>query len=612
MTLALTGRWRVLLAFVMVASLCAVCWAQQVPATPSVDELITESDVRTPLEYLAGDDFRGRQAGSEEMKRAAEYVAAQFKEAGLQPAGLDGTFFQTFPHGRRTPDAAHTHLTFSLPGGEGAKKLPVKLDREFVAFRFSNVGKVRGDVVFVGYGITAPEHKYDDYAGLDVKGKIVLMMRYEPGDKDPESVFDGLVHTQHATFAAKVANAETHGAAGVIMFSGPSGHKDQRSELWARQASAGRQSYDVPVLQITRPVAERILSACGKNIAEIQKAIDCAVTPQSFALDAVRADAEVGFKTDPVTMRNVLALLPGSDKTLADEVVIVGAHLDHLGVGRPKADQDIVYNGADDNASGVAAVLAVARATARLPERPRRSILFMTFDAEEIGLVGSRYYVNHPVRPLGKVAAMLNLDMIGRVRNDSLSCLGVGSARELKGVVEAAGEGLGLKLRYSESPFTPSDSMSFAMKRVPTIFFNSGLHSDYHRVTDEASKINYDGLVKASRLVARTALALANAKTPPKYVQVGWGRPRGPVMGVAVVADDAGQLVVQRVSPGSGASVAGIHVDDVLRTVDGKAVASVKELSELIRSHKAGDTVTVELVRGDKAMAMTVRLGARG
>lgn len=614
MTLALTGRRRVLPTLVMVASLCAVCWAQQSPATPSVDEQITESDVRMPLEYLAGNDFRGRQAGSKEMKRAAEYVAARFKEAGLQPAGSDGTFFQTFPHGRRKPDASRTHLTFSLSGEGTTNDRLVELDREFVAFPFSSIGKASGDVIFVGYGITAPEHEYDDYAGVDVKGKIVLMMRYEPGDKDPESVFDGLTHTRHATFAAKVANAEAHGAAGVIMFSGPSGHEDQRNELWARQASAGRHSYRVPVLQITQPVAERILGVCGKNSVDIQKAIDRAAKPRSFALDGVRADAEVGFTTDPATMRNVLALLPGSDEALADEVVIVGAHLDHLGTGKPRGDtpgQDIIYNGADDNASGVAAVLAVARAMARLPERPRRSVLFMTFDAEEIGLVGSRYYVNHPERPLGKVAAMLNIDMVGRVRGDSLSCFGVGSAKELKGVVEAAGAGLDLTLRYGESPFMPSDSMSFALKQVPTIFFNSGLHTDYHRVTDEASKINYDGLVKAARLVARTALVLANAETPPTYIQVEWSPRRGPMMGIAVAADDAGRLVVRRVATGSGAATAGIHIDDVLRAVDGKAVAAADELSALIRRHKVGDTVTVELVRSDNPLTLTVRLGAR-
>ena len=606
-------HWVWLAAWVLAAGLCSVR-AQETAEQP-FDALITEAVVRAPLEHLASDAFNGRLAGSEDMARAAAYVAGQFKEMGLEPAGADGGFLQTFSQGRRDVDREKTSLALVPPGGE---RRSLRLDKTFVPFRFSAAGALDADVVFAGYGITAPENGYDDYAGLDVKGKVALIMRYEPGDKDAESPFNGLEHTQHATFEAKVANAEKHGAAGVLLFTGPHYHADQRDELYGYSAAARRESVDIPVLQIVTPEAEALLAVCGRKLADVQARIDEKNAPQSFAMAGVRAKAAVAFRRTETEMRNVVAVLPGADEKLADEAVVVGAHLDHIGA-RPsdpdKPDRDVIFNGADDNASGVAALLAIARAMTQGRAAPRRTIVFVAFDGEEVGLFGSRHYVAHPVRPLGKTAAMVNLDMVGRLRGDGLAVMGVGSGAGLKAVVDRAVAGLGLKVRYGQSAMAPADSMSFAMKRVPALFFHTGLHQDYHRVTDEASKINYVGLARVARAAARTVLAIADADEAPTYtataMQPTRPRPGGPMLGVSAVPDDEGRLTVRQVVPGSGAEKAGILPGDVFVTVDGRTTVSLRDLVEIIGRRKVGERVKVVLRRGERDETVEVTLGAR-
>jgi len=600
-------------AWTLTIGLCPL-GAQETPEQ-TFDALITEAMVRAPLEHLAADAFNGRLAGTDDMARAAAYVAGQFKEMSLQPAGADGGFLQAFSQGRRDVDRDKTSLALTLPGSEPCS---LRLDKTFVPFRFSAQGALDAEVVFVGYGITAPEHGYDDYAGLDVKGKVVLIMRYEPSEKDAESPFKGLEHTQHATFEAKAANAEKHGAAGVLLFTGPHYHEDQRDELYGYHAAARRESVDVPVLQLVRPEAEKLFTVCGKELAKVQAGIDEKNSPQSWAMAGVRAKATVVFRRTQTRMRNVVAVLPGADEVLSRQVVVVGAHLDHIGARSAdpdKPDQDVVFNGADDNASGVAAVLAMARAMTQGGVKPRRTIVFVAFDGEEIGLFGSRHYVAHPVRPLEKTAAMVNLDMVGRLRSDTLMVLGVGSGAGLKDTVDRAVAGLGLKVLYGQSAMAPADSMSFAMRRVPALFFHTGLHLDYHRVSDEASKINYPGLARVARAAARTVLAIADADEAPKYTATAMQQrargARGPMLGVSALPGDAGGLAVRQVVPGSGAEKAGVRPGDVLVTVDGKAVVSVPDLAEMIAGHKVGDKVKVVLRRDGAEQTLEVTLGAR-
>ena len=615
MTVAAASLWATLV-LTVAAQEPATVPPPAAPATAAApDSLITEQLVRPWLEHLAADDLHGRAAGSEDMIRASQYVADQFKEMGLKPAASDGGWFQEFQHGRRRVAWAGTRCQVTMAAGDQPVERRLALDQAFQPFQFSAEGGPEGEVVFAGYGITAPEHKYDDYEGLDVKGKIVLVMRYEPGEKDAKSPFDGLEQTRHATFAAKMANAEKHGAAAIVMFTGPHYHQDEGDELYGGTSAVGGDKVGIPALQITRPAATELLASCGKDAAKVQEEIDAGARPQSFAIAGSRIKAAVAFNSEPSKLRNVLAVLPGSDERLADETIIIGAHLDHIGqraADPKKPDRDTVFNGADDNASGVAGLLAVAKALTASGVHPRRTVFFMTFDGEEIGLVGSQYYATHPVRPLEKTALMINLDMLGRVQARRLMVLGVGSGSGLKDVVERAGQDLPLELTLGQSATAPSDSASFEPRRVPSLFLNCGFHFDMHRESDEASRINYAGLVASARLAARVALAVADADVRPAFTS-----PRrdavadGPVMGVSVAADEQGSLVVQQVAADSGAAKAGLQPGDVIRTIDDKAVASMQALFELIRGHKIGDQVKVKLVHQGQEATVTVTLGAR-
>ena len=608
--------WTVVLAALLLAAPVRTLRGQE-PAERTFDAAITAEMVREPLEYLAGDACRGRAAGSEEMHKAARYVAERLKEMGLKPGAPDGTFLQTFEHGRRDVNRTRTALTLTGKTQGNAWQRKLVLDATFVPFRFSAQGSVDAELVFAGYGISSPEHGYDDYADLDVKGKAVLIMRYEPGEKDAQSPFGGAEHTTHATFEAKVANAEKHGAVALVMFTGDHYHEAAGNDLYAHHAAARRESVDIPVLQVTRPEAVRLFKSCGKDAAEVQREIDRTTRPASFPIDGVRVQAEVAFDRQPIRLQNVVAVLPGADEKLSEETVVVGAHLDHIGARSAdpdKPDRDTIFNGADDNASGVAALLAIARAMTRENLRPKRTIVFCAFDGEEIGLLGSRHYVNHPVRPLEKTAVMINLDMVGRLRDNALMIMGVGSGKGLSEVANAAAKGLDLKLYCSPSAMAPADSMHFAMSRVPALFFHTGLHLDYHRVTDEASKIDYGGLARVARVAARTAAAIADADAAPEYVMVGpsWRRRAdGPVMGVAVVPDDQGRLTVNRVSPGSGADKAGLRAGDLLKSIDGRSPASMQELAQLIGKHRVGDRLTIVAERDGKQRTVEVILGSR-
>lgn len=606
------------LALFAAALLCGLLVAAPLVARASqaaaFDEVITEAVVREPLEYLAGDDLNGRAAGSPGGLRAARYIAGRFKALGLSPVDEAEGFLQTFQHQRRRVDRKGSALSFTAPGGE---KIALTAGKDFVPFIFSAEGAVEAEVVFVGYGITAPEYGYDDYAGLDVSGKVVIMLRYEPGEQDAESKFKGLEHTRHATFAAKLRNAEQHGAAGGIIFSGPLYHKKDGDELFGEKASAGRTGR-IAFFQIAQSSAERLFAAVGKDLSKLQAAIDEKLQPQSLAMKGLHSQGRAAFRKDPVELRNVVGILRGSDEKLSAEVVVVGAHFDHI--GRRDKDprnpqRDLIYNGADDNASGTAGLLAVAQALSQAPERPKRTIIFCAFDGEEAGLVGSRHYGEHPPTPLSGTVAMINLDMIGRLRNGAVTVYGVGTAREFPALVTRAARGLDLKVRQGRSAMIPSDSLSFAGKRVPTLMFFTGLHGDYHRVSDEADEIDCDGLARIARAAARTVREIADAAERPKYAAVasgGFRQPKGPLMGVVVARGDGGGLVLRQVSPGSGAEKAGLKAGDILKSVDGREIASPGELSEIIRSHKVGDTIEVLLSRQGRDQTARVRLGGRG
>jgi hypothetical protein len=505
----------------------------------------------------------------------------------------------------------------SLKLTEGEVTTSFEHRKDFAPFL---VGKptVSGDggVAFVGYGIVAPEHEYDDFGELNIEGRWALMLRYEPQEHDAGSVFRGKKNTKHARLNAKIGHCAKRKAAGVIIVTGPAG-REKKAELLPREKqrrAIGK--WKIPVLVAKRHVADRILKSAGKTIAELQAAIDKDLSFQSFLLEGPRitGGTEAIITNEPT--HNVVARLPGSDERLKTEAVVVGAHSDHLGLGEfgsilRERGRGKIHPGADDNASGVSAVLEVAQRFAALEpgERPKRSVLFMTFSGEEKGLLGSKHYVRHPSVPLKNIVTMLNMDMIGRSRNGRVSLAGIGTAREFKAILENHGKIPGLAIHIGRGASAPSDQVSFYRHKIPCIFVCTGLAPDYHRPTDTWEKINAPAAASIARLIYEIAFEIANADQRPTYID-----PQGEgVLGIAP-ARRAGKVKgfkIGKVHPGSAAAGAGLKGGDVIIELDGKPVASADALTIGLIGLPPGHMVKMKVRRGDEELAIEATLGKR-
>ena len=429
------------------------------------------------IKFLASPEMKGRASGSPELEKAAKYIADQFRADGLKPLG--SSYLEPFDIATSSKLGKANRFE-SVSNGEIET---LQVNKEFVPYNFSSSGKVSGQVVFAGYGITAPEYHYDDYKGVDVHGKFVLVLAHEPQEFDDRSVFEGKVYTVHSETYSKAANARIHGARGVILVIDRVNHKDIKDELEVFGQESGPTDAGIPFVQVKEATVEPWLRAAGKDLIATEEAINADLKPRSFTLPGVEVRENIDVERVVKTVHNVIGYLPGD----SPEYVILGAHYDHLGLGgqysMAPAMTGTVHPGADDNASGTAGVLELAQYFASGP-RPKRGILFMTFAGEELGLLGSGYYANHPELPLDKAVAMINMDMIGRVRDGKLFIGGAGTGTTLRPDLDALIPHFPqLHVDYSDnSGYGSSDHTSFTAKQVPVLFFFSGLHGDYHKV----------------------------------------------------------------------------------------------------------------------------------
>jgi len=556
--------------------------------------------------------MEGRGDGSRGLSRAAHLLETRYKDLGLRPAGSK-SYFQPFTVITGARLRAHNRFTIE----QGTQKRDLKLNLEFVPFSFSASGLVNAPLVFVGYGATAEEFGYDDYAGVDVKDKVAVILRCEPAGFAEKSGHAGL--TRHAQLISKAINARNHGAKAVVIVNGKLGDGEQ--DLLTRFGSvSGPENTGIVLIHVKNDVAEGWVRSAGKSLAEVQGQIDHATKPQSFALpDQLRASIAVNVETTRATVNNVLAYLPGK----SDEYVIIGAHYDHLGRGNHDslAPTQIghIHPGADDNASGTAGVLELARAFAPLKGQLQRGILFASFAGEELGLLGSAYWVQQPTLPLDKAVAMLNMDMIGRVKDDKVYIGGVGTGSTLKTILEQAQAKSNFKMEYSPGGYSASDHTSFVTKRIPVLFFFSGLHSDYHKPSDTWDKINSDSAARLVDVVGNTGLQLVSAVDRPTFVAVvedkplgGAGGGYGPYFGSI---PDFGQVEngvkFSDVKPASPADKAGLKAGDILVEFADKPIKNLYDFTDALRRSKVGDVVQVTVMRDGRPVQASVKLEQR-
>ena len=473
---------------------------------------VTPEELRAHVAYLASDELAGRATGTPGIAKAEEYIADHFAAVGLRPLPSGDSFFVDYTIFSRSHTSEGTLL--EVVAGDGP---PVAGEAgiDFRPFPFSDQGYVEGELVFAGYGITAEKYDHDDYAGLDVVGKVVLILRYEPNEQDPESVFDGASMTSHAYFATKAENAEAHGAAGMLLFTTPLHHSSDEDlrlqhtyrlspeELEMRPPGSDRNTF--LAAQISMDFAQSIVAPAGATIADLQRAVDQGRSPADFDLHPLhlRMGIHLGEELQQTEARNVVGYLEGEQ---TDEVIVIGAHHDHLGSFAGAGDT--IFNGADDNASGVAAVLELAEAFALRRSKPPRSMVFATFSGEEWYLLGSSAMVRHSQVPVESIAFMLNLDMIGRNPRQPIQVYGTSSSPGLGSLLERSNAETNLPLKIHTQPSMGSDHDAFRRKGIPYLFFFTDTHDDYHGVDDEADRLDYQRMASIAKLAERVLYSI--------------------------------------------------------------------------------------------------------
>jgi Zn-dependent M28 family amino/carboxypeptidase len=480
----------------------------EIPTTESAPGEELARHVRT----LAGEEMTGRGVDTPGILLARDYIAREFKNYGLLPGGDNGGYFQRLD--------VVTGIEVKEPSAAALGGRELELNADWIPLGLSGSGAVEAGLVFAGYGITARDYDYDDYAGIDVKGRVVLVLRYEPPPKDGNSPFRKFPQaSRYATLQAKIANARERGAAGLILVDLSSG--EGRNELISLGRSMGRSTNDLIAVQVKRAVVERRLEAEGLSLGELKNKIDSEEKPASRVVPALRAALTVKLGKIIRPSDNVVAVLPGADAELKRENIVIGAHYDHIGLGYfGAADanaEDRIHHGADDNASGTAVMLSVAARLSRTDERSPRTVVFVAFTGEELGLYGSRHFVDHPPFPIAATRAMINLDMVGRMRDNQITAAAVDSAREFRALVGRAADGLAVTMRPGGGS---SDHVSFHRKEIPALHLTTGMHPDYHRPSDTWEKLNIHGMVRIDQMVFSLARELAAAKEGFSFIKI--------------------------------------------------------------------------------------------
>lgn len=564
---------------------------------------ITANEMKATVEYLASDSLKGRKAGSEGDLLAAGFIREQFENAGLELMYENG--YQKFGLVSAAELGDGNNLEIS---GETFEE-----EKDFSPYAFSANTTVETPVVFAGFGLNVDKDtlQWNDFENTDVSGKWVLALQGDPDLNNSQSPF-----IPFSTERAKALNASDRNAAGLILVAGPSfSETDELSSLFFDKNVS---RYSIPVIQVTRKVANRILAQSGKTIEELETEMLEQQRSVSFETD-VEVKAAIDVLMSETESQNVVALLPGNDEELKNEYIVVGAHYDHLGMGGPGSgsralDIVAVHHGADDNASGVAAVIELAEKMAA-KKTNRRSVIFAAFGAEEMGLIGSKAFTADPPIGVEKMVAMFNFDMIGRLdyTENALSIGGTKTAVETEDLLNKYNSGF--KLAFSGEGIGPSDHASFYLQNIPVCFISTGAHPDYHTPNDAAHLLNYEGAVEVARYVAKMVSDLATRDSSltfqeagPKY-QRSMGRFK---VTLGIMPDYAGLedrgLRIDAVSKGKPADKGGMQKGDIITAIDGKKVGNIYDYMNRLQTLEAGQIISVDIIRDEKEKVLLIQL----
>jgi len=564
---------------------------------------ITHDELLGITSRLTDNDFAGRGTGTGYDTLAAAYIEREFIKAKLKPFKGDG--LQRFSVNVSVESGKANRLAIN--------NIKLVSGSDFTPLAMTADTSLNAGIAFCGYGFMAANDsmQWNDYKGIDLKGKWVLLLRGYP-----ESNASAAAYSTLSSDRMKVMSARENGAAGVLLVSGEEWDSADNLDKPSRsEASAG-----IPVLQIKRSFADTILKASGKSLKELEKNANTNLRPDSF-MTASTADGEAEIVEKDAGTANVAMVLEGAK--MKDEYVIVGAHYDHLGMGGPGSSSRIqdtvaIHSGADDNASGVALMIELAEKLASDKKRHARSILFVAFTGEEMGLLGSKYFVENMGISPSAVNLMVNLDMVGRMKEgNGVQVGGVGTAAGLRDTVLSFNDTTQISLSFTDEGYGPSDHSSFYGKNIPVLFVTTGAHLDYHTPFDTFDKLNYSGMVRIGNLIYEIVNAAANDTArlafreagPPAPAQ-GMGRRRGVTLGI--MPDFAGNvkngLRADFVTPGKPAALGGMLKGDLIVAIENKPVNNIEDYMFRLSQLKPGQRITVEVMRNGVRELLLIQL----
>lgn len=606
---------------------------QEKTALPKTVSAIDEDDLRQHIEYLASDELEGRLTGTEGEIKATQYVADLFESLGLEPGGDDGTFFQPFEFTAGVAVGEDNAMTLKI----GDAEVTPKVEDDWRPVSFSQTGEIEERAIaFAGYGLEIPDGKggesYSSYFHLDVKDKWVMVLRYVPDDVSKEQRDE---MQRHSRLRFKAAQARRKEAAGIIFVTGP--NTEVNEELIPMRFDASLADSGIPSISITTEIAEKLVAQAGKDLREIQTTLDTGEMVQGFDIPDTKLKVEIDVDQEKRTGRNVLGILSaGQTGPHPNPAVVIGAHVDHLGAKAGQGsrateeEQDQIHYGADDNASGVAALIEIAEFLADQRERAKleltRDVVFAAWSGEELGLLGSSHFVRDLAKqalgdesaPLGLlISSYLNMDMIGRLA-DKLVLQGTGSSNYWEGVIERRNAPIGLPITIQPDTYLPTDATNFYLRKIPILSAFTGAHADYHTPRDTIDKINYEGTADIAKLMGLIVRELSIDKAGPKYVKVAPPKNRG-ARGFRVylgTVPDYSQgeikgVKLSGVADNGPAGKAGVKGGDVIVGLAGKNILNIYDYTDAMAGLKVGEETQIVILRGEEQLTLKLVPGSR-
>jgi hypothetical protein len=577
--------------------------------------------VTRDIKYLASDELGGRQPGTPGMELTEKFIIEDYKKIGLKPFDDEGTYLQGFGVGR-TRSLEKDSAAFVVSGPDDTA-MKLELDVDYAPQVGRGDFDASGDIVFVGYGISAEEHNFDDYSNVDCTGKMVVILRMEPQQKDEGSVFEGTENSKHAFINRKVEMAQEAGAAGIIFVNDSETAPDAERDELAPYTQFGEQP--IPFVNVKRSVIDQILRVSPvlkgdgtkfSSLADVEADIDRNLENVSCELKGWSGKFTANFSQQETLAKNIIGIIEGEGPH-ADETIVIGAHHDHLGMGAygSRAGRREIHNGADDNATGTAAVMELARRFAARGEKPKRRLVFVCFSAEEMGLLGARHYVENPIYPLENTVAMINFDMIGWLREKKLTIFNWNSSPEFDAVLKTANENYEMDLQLPENGFAGSDHLPFYQRQVPVMFFHTGLTDTYHTPEDDFETIDCDGALTVIEYTEAVVDGIAKMDSKPTFAGRRGSRrgggdaaPRSRIRLGAILDDEVENgVTVDTIQEGSIAEKAGLKAGDVITEFAGEAVTQRREIVLALRQN-VGETVEIKILRDGEEQTVEVEL----